>query len=81
MQLIATYYTARAYFYFRKTGGIKGHNRTQDLPEEELIKKAGAASKKVGETIEKAIDKDNEREKKEDLEAQKAMEKIEAAKE
>ena len=32
------YYVGRAYYYFRKTGGIKGLNPTKDLPEDKALR-------------------------------------------
>jgi len=37
---VTVYYCGRAYYYFRKTGGIHGVAVTGDLPEEKLFKGA-----------------------------------------
>ena len=66
--LVSIYYLGRAYYYFRKTGGIKGLNPTTDLPEEKALRhvKAGAnkvaevAHKKMDEADKKDIEKDDE---------------------
>mmetsp|Transcript_13308 Transcript_13308/g.22602 ORF Transcript_13308/g.22602 Transcript_13308/m.22602 type:complete len:187 (-) Transcript_13308:41-601(-) len=68
MQVTGVYYIGKAYFYFRKTGGIHGFRGTADLPEERLLAKSNELFKKGAEKVESAIDKDNEREKKDDLE-------------
>ena len=36
------YFVAKSYYYFRKTGGIKGLNPTKDLPEDRAHKKIAA---------------------------------------
>ena len=41
VDLITVYYCGRAYYYFRKTGGIHGVARTGDLPEERFAKGVG----------------------------------------
>mgnify|MGYP001001306001 CR=1 FL=1 len=37
--LACIYYVGRSYYYFRKSGGIKGLNPTTDLPEDKAIAK------------------------------------------
>ena len=38
VHLVCIYYVGRAYYYFRKTGGIKGMNPTKDLPEDRALR-------------------------------------------
>ena len=57
MYVLNIYYIGRAYFHFRKTGGIKG-DRTfgKKLPEEKALEKGKALANKAGEAIENKID-------------------------
>ena len=59
----------RAYFYFRKTGGIHGLASTRDLPEDKLLAKGVELAKKGAEKAEQALDKEAAKEKTADLEA------------
>mmetsp|Transcript_35844 Transcript_35844/g.54955 ORF Transcript_35844/g.54955 Transcript_35844/m.54955 type:complete len:189 (+) Transcript_35844:28-594(+) len=54
--VLAIYFIGTAYLYFRKNGGIKGLNPTEELPEERLARKAKKMAVKGGEYIEKKID-------------------------
>ena len=64
------YYVGRAYFYFRKTGGIKGLNPVHELPEERAARRAGKIAKKGAEMLEDRIDGEAAKEKLLDLEHQ-----------
>ena len=55
--LACIYYVGRSYFYFRKSGGIKGLNPTKDLPEDKAIAKTRVVADAV---IEKAMKKMDE---------------------
>ena len=62
--LACIYLVGKSYFYFRKTGGIKGSNPTKDLPEDKALKKgksiANAVAEKAHEKMDKAdIEKDD----------------------
>ena len=56
MYCINIYYIGKAYFYFRKTGGIKGDRRTTMLPEEKLAAKGKNLANKAGDYIENKVD-------------------------
>ena len=40
--LICIFFLGKTYYYFRKTGGIKGLNPTKDLPEDRVMRKGKA---------------------------------------
>ena len=46
------FYVMKAYFFFRKTGGIKGLNPVTDLAEERVLRTADALSRKAGRHLE-----------------------------
>ena len=50
------YFTAQAYWSFRKTGGIKGLKPTQNLAEERAAQKVSNIAGKAGKYIEKKVD-------------------------
>tara|TARA_B110000285_G_C14898755_1_gene502151 strand:+ start:516 stop:764 length:249 start_codon:yes stop_codon:yes gene_type:complete len=53
--LVSIYYLGRAYYYFRKTGGIKGLNPT-DLPEDKVLKHGKTVANKVAEVAHNKMD-------------------------
>ena len=53
---ITIYFVGKAYWTFRKTGGIKGLNPATNLPEERAMKKAGQIAGRAGQYIEKKVD-------------------------
>ena len=55
--LVCIYYLGRAYYYFRKTGGIKGMNPTHDLPEDKALKHGKAIAGKVADVAHNQMDK------------------------
>ena len=69
LQIMAAYYVSRAYYYFRKNGGIHGLAGVNELPEERLMSKAKNLAGKGAEKLDKVLDKDTEKEKLADLEA------------
>lgn len=56
--MASVYYIGRAYYYFRKTGGIKGVARTGDLPEEQFANQVGNVANVAGGALSNALDKD-----------------------
>ena len=67
--IISAYYVGRAYYYFRKNGGIHGLAKTDTLPEEKLLQKAGELAGKGAVLAEAAVDKQINKEKTDDAEA------------
>merc|ERR1712195_469821 len=65
VDLVTVYYCGRAYFYFRKTGGIHGVARTGDLPEERAFKAAGKIAGTGADALGAQLDKDNAAKEKE----------------
>ena len=65
----AAYYTARAYYYFRKTGGIHGLGGVKELPEEKMLAQAATLAAKGADKIDGALEKEAIKEKNADLEA------------
>ena len=58
------FYIGKAYFNFRKTGGIKGdRSQYNKLPEEKYLEKAKDLANKGGEALEKRIDAADEEKK------------------
>ena len=64
--ILSIYYVGRAYFYFRKNGGIHGLKKTQGLPEEKMLEKAGELADKGAK---KVFDKQDAQDRADDLEA------------
>ena len=67
------YFTALAYWSFRKTGGIKGLKPTQNLAEERAMQAAGKVAGKAGGYIERKVDQENQRQAQEDADGQRVM--------
>jgi hypothetical protein len=65
VDLVTVYYCGRAYFYFRKTGGIHGVARTGDLPEERFVKGAGVIAGTGAAALNAQLSKDNDAKQKE----------------
>ena len=64
------WYLCRAYFYFRKSGGIKGFRRDKGLlPEEKLAKKAAKIGSKATGALDLAVDLELQRERYDENEA------------
>ena len=58
------YYLCRAYFFFRKAGGIKGFRRDDGLlPEEKIARKAAKIGQKGVGAMDLAVDLELQREK------------------
>ena len=66
VDFITVFYCGRAYYYFRKTGGIHGVARTGDLPEEKLLKGAGKVAGAGATALDAQLDKDQAAKDKED---------------
>ena len=67
--LLSVWFVGRAYYHFRKGGGIHGLASTRDLPEEKLLRKGVELAKKGAEKAEEQLDKEAAKEKTADLEA------------
>ena len=64
------WYLCRAYFQFRKSGGIKGFRRDKGLlPEEKLAKKAAKIGSKATGALDLAVDLELQRERYDENEA------------
>ena len=70
------YFTAQAYWSFRKTGGIKGLKPTKNLAEERAAQKVSNIAGKAGKYIEKKVDQENEREAREDAAGDKILNQV-----
>ena len=59
--ILNIWFIGKAYWDFRKTGGIKGLKPTTNLAEERAMKKAGQVAGKAGDFIDKKVDQENQR--------------------
>ena len=64
VDLVTVYYCGRAYYFFRKTGGIKGTGATKDLPEDRLMAGAGQIANTGATALGAQLDKDEAAHKK-----------------
>ena len=66
VDLITVYYCGRAYYFFRKTGGIKGTGATRDLPEDKIMSGAGKIVNTGAGALSAQLDKDDAKHKREE---------------
>ena len=66
--IMSVYFVGRAYFYFRKNGGIWGTAQTDNLIEDRMLQKGASLMKKGANVVENKIDESNIKEKTTDLE-------------
>ena len=59
--ILNIWFIGKAYWDFRKTGGIKGLKPTTNLPEERAAFAAGKMARKAGDAIDKRVDQENQR--------------------
>ena len=66
VDFVTVYYCGRAYYYFRRTGGIKGTGNTKDLAEDKIMNGVGKVAGTGAAALSAQLDKDDAKHAKEE---------------